>query len=232
MHRQPVQRPVRRRGFTLIELMIVVVIIAILAVIAVPNLLSARINANESAAIAVMRTVTTAEAQFQRAGYADEDHDGLGEFGMLAELGGAVGIRGGAARTPTDLTATMAQVTADGEVHKSGYIFRMYLPSAGGVGTQELPFGGMGPGVLDPDLAEVHWACYAYPENHDSTGRRTFFADQECDLIGCDDELYTRAGCVDLLPGAAFLAGDIANITGRLAEGTVANDGNVWKAVQ
>ena len=43
----------RRNGFTIIELMIGVVLIAILSVIAVPNMLSARISANETSAIDV-----------------------------------------------------------------------------------------------------------------------------------------------------------------------------------
>ena len=64
------------KGFSLIELLIVVAIILVISAIAIPNLLRARISANESAAAATVRNIHNSQATYlveygSTAGYAD-----------------------------------------------------------------------------------------------------------------------------------------------------------------
>jgi type IV pilus assembly protein PilA len=70
-------------GFSLIELLIVVAIIMIIAAIALPNLLSARMSANEASAVQSLRTIQSAETLYATT------YTNLGFSATLADLGGA-----------------------------------------------------------------------------------------------------------------------------------------------
>lgn len=70
----------RQKGFSLIELLIVVAIIGVIATIAIPNLLTSQRNARESSAIGTLRTIITAQANFMTA------YGGNGRYGDMNEL--------------------------------------------------------------------------------------------------------------------------------------------------
>ena len=73
----------KQKGFSLIELLIVVAIILIIAAIAIPNLLRSRMAANEASAVGSLRTINTAEVTYATSFPAE------GFAATLAALGGA-----------------------------------------------------------------------------------------------------------------------------------------------
>ena len=98
----------KQKGFSLIELLIVVAIILIIAAIAIPNLLRAKIAANEASAVGSMRTINTVSVEYATT---------YGGFPTsLSTLGGAAG--GTASSSSAEL---IDAVLASGT--KSGYTF-------------------------------------------------------------------------------------------------------------
>jgi prepilin-type N-terminal cleavage/methylation domain-containing protein len=238
-------------GFTLIELMIVIAIIAIIAAIAIPNLLAAKLSANETAAIATLRNLVSCQAQAQTSGKIDCDNDGIGEYGCFLELTGTVGVRKGpVAGTPPSctwavkgtvvnppiLSAALANVDLLGFVTKSGYAFMIFLPdgaaSAGFAHETTTGPGGAGADfntAVGCDLAETTWCAYAQPVIRGNTGNRAFFCNQAGDVMQSPND---KAGAEHQGVAAAVVGNSAftgAGITSQIAVGKAGNDGNDWK---
>jgi len=119
------------KGFSLIELLIVVAIILIIAAISIPNLLRARISANEASAASSIRTINTAEVSF----YSTYPTNG---YSTGAPSAGILALGPGAATCPAtgpvvtaacliDNTLSLASTIATA---KSGYYFNIGPASA------------------------------------------------------------------------------------------------------
>jgi prepilin-type N-terminal cleavage/methylation domain-containing protein len=134
----------RTRGFSLIELLIVVAIILIIAAMAIPNLLRARIAANEASAASSVRKIATAEFAYTSA------YPTVGYAPTLAELGGV------APCTPSSTTACILDSVVSSGI-KSGYQFAA-KGVAGSSGTLNTAFVA-GSAPLNFNVSGVRYFC-------------------------------------------------------------------------
>ncbi len=106
--------------------------------------------------------------------------------------------------------------------------FKIYLPEDGATAAEETVLVGFSDGDVDYDLAETTWCCYAWPVNYNQSGNRTFFVNQQGDVLFTEDTSATAYSGFTSMPDddAAFLAGGIMSNTAVNQAGL---DGNTWR---
>ncbi len=106
-------------GFSLIELLVVVAVILIVAAIAIPNFIRSKMRANEAAAVANLRNITTAETVYSTT-------YGIGYTTALVQLGGTTVV------VDQNNAGLIDSVLATG--NKTGYTFTYTILSADSAG--------------------------------------------------------------------------------------------------
>ena len=146
--------PRKRRfqgGFTLMELLIVMSVILILMAVAIPNYMNMRSQANETAAMEELRTINSAEIQYQTNFPANGFACGLTQLGGSAKNGPPSAQ--GAELIPDDLASG----------YKSGYLFKVVNCTKVTVNNQDV---------------YTSFEVTAVPQSVGKTGHRGFCMDQ------------------------------------------------------
>ena len=149
------------------------------------------VEVNEALTVSHLKSIQGAQLQFQALGLVDEDADGAGEFGLLAEMSGATGLRGSGAKIRFPLLPSdFRHLSGAGFAEVHGYVYRVFLPGAAG---EPLGDGARTTGDVDADAAERTWTLYAWPSRYGVTGRRTFYVSAEGSLYETDRPEFSGA---------------------------------------
>jgi len=203
---------------------------------------------NRSAAKGTLSWISTAQEQFKQAAMVDLDGDKVGEYGFFSELAGTLPARSGKRADSPFVATELGTLRAGGIAEKSGYYFRLYLPTAKGPAIAE-PGDRKAPAAVkaDADAQEERWCCYAWPVEYGRTGTHVVYRSSTGMYLESDNAIQQYSGLSHVpAPEAAFRSDEkqAANLLGGagLADSTdphskagewiapkvPAHDGEIW----
>lgn len=247
-------------GLGSIEWMILISIGAIIISVVVKTYSGARESANEARALAFLRELVPLQERYRASCGTDVDGDGIGEYACFHELasvalptagrahGAAAGFSAGqvdatarglrTARDASGPTSTLLAprfgVIQDHFLLHDGYYYMMCLPSAPNLWSLEERAGGRAD-FIDPQHAERHWACFAWPAEWGESGRRAFYVDQSGTILetpnskGRYDGPRRPEGFSAVRARGVIAPGTMAS---PLAIGETSLDGSTWHTVR
>lgn len=233
----------RQSGFTLIELIGVVAMLVLVAAIAIPNLLASNREANETAAIATLKSLITSQAQLKASGAIDADGDGTGEYGYFQELSGVRGTRTGQPPSVRESTAKLSPPALSGAfgdtvnvgpygcVNLSGYFFVMALPNAK-LNFEVEPASNQKFPQVHPGHSAKNWACYAWPVSYGQSGVNVYFANQSGVVLKSNNKATRYSGLEKVIDPRGVLLPGKSKMNHSLAINAKGNDGNYWVEVK
>lgn len=222
----------RRSGFTLIELMIVIAIIAIIAAIAIPGLLSSQRASNERNASTSLKTLTSAEADFRAN---DRDWNHVNDFwtgdvkGLYTLTSAAVSGNGNSTTDPIIklIELSIASADADGSLitaggenaalstfaipsAKAGYWYQALILDNAAAGTAEATY------QLDTNGTPAMGSCHnfakfgfaAFPDSQ-AGGKYVYMVNENNTIFRSATSGAVRTGTSN--PPGAFTSGNYAN---------------------
>jgi len=142
---------------------------------AVPGMVQGGKAATQQRAVSRLREVVFAEDSLRKLATVDPDRDGIGSAGLLSELGGFAGVRGGARLEPPILALpgkALIETPIGPSAPLTGYLMIVCLPKSGGGWTAR-------PGdAVDEELAERNYVAYAWPDAMTIGLFEAFFVDE------------------------------------------------------
>jgi hypothetical protein len=151
---------------------------------AVPGMVEGGTTATEQRIVSRLREILFAEDAWRKNAYHDPDRDQVGSAGLLGELTGEVGVRGGQRMEPAVLEGypKLVETRLGPAADIGGYLVIVCLPKQGG------GYSAKSGDAIDDEAAERHLYAYAWPAERGQGLTKAYFIDEHERILLADSQ--------------------------------------------